>query len=278
MRVHSLSLTAFGPFADTVEVDFDDAGRDGLFLLWGPTGAGKTTLLDGVVYALYGTVPGARGEERRLRSDHAGDAVRTEVTCEVTLGRRARPRGPPARAAAAEEARQRVDDRAGEAHGAALGGGHVGAGQHPHRRGVGVPAHPAGSLRRAVLPGRAAPAGRLRPLPPCRARGPGAAAAHPVRRRPVRPRRGVARHRARHGPRRAGDRPGLDEHAAGTGRADRRRRDPRGAGPGARGRRARGMRRPLGVRRPDDGADPAHRGRRPRPRPPPTRRRRSTPS
>ena len=85
MRVHSLSLTAFGPFADTVEVDFDDAGRDGLFLLWGPTGAGKTTLLDGVVYALYGTVPGARGEERRLRSDHAGDAGRTEVTCEVTL-------------------------------------------------------------------------------------------------------------------------------------------------------------------------------------------------
>jgi exonuclease SbcC len=85
MRVHSLSLTAFGPFAETVEVDLDDVGRDGLFLLWGPTGAGKTTLLDGVVYALYGTVPGARGEERRLRSDHAGDAVRTEVTCEVTL-------------------------------------------------------------------------------------------------------------------------------------------------------------------------------------------------
>ncbi|MGY1804688.1 AAA family ATPase [Blastococcus sp. SYSU D00922] len=86
MRVHSLSLTAFGPFAETVEVDLDEVGRDGLFLLWGPTGAGKTTLLDGVVYALYGTVPGARGEERRLRSDHAGDSVRTEVACEVTLG------------------------------------------------------------------------------------------------------------------------------------------------------------------------------------------------
>ena len=86
MRVHSLSLTAFGPFADTVDVDLDEVGRDGLFLLWGPTGAGKTTLLDGVVYALYGTVPGARGEERRLRSDHATDAVRTEVSCEVSLG------------------------------------------------------------------------------------------------------------------------------------------------------------------------------------------------
>ncbi|NEK58007.1 SMC family ATPase [Geodermatophilus sabuli] len=85
MRLHTLALTAFGPFPDTVEVDLDDAGRDGLFLLWGPTGAGKTTLLDAVVYAFYGTVPGARGEEKRLRSDHAADAVRTEVSCEVTL-------------------------------------------------------------------------------------------------------------------------------------------------------------------------------------------------
>lgn len=86
MRLHSLSLTAFGPFPDTVEVDLDEAGRDGLFLLWGPTGAGKTTLLDAVVFAFYGTVPGARGEEKRLRSDHAGADVRTEVSCEVTLG------------------------------------------------------------------------------------------------------------------------------------------------------------------------------------------------
>ncbi|MGY1748085.1 AAA family ATPase [Modestobacter sp. SYSU DS0511] len=86
MRVHRLTVSAFGPFADRVEVDLDDVGRDGLFLLWGPTGAGKTTLLDAVVFALYGTVPGARGEEKRLRSDHAGDAVRTEVECEVTLG------------------------------------------------------------------------------------------------------------------------------------------------------------------------------------------------
>jgi exonuclease SbcC len=85
VRVHHLALSAFGPFAGTVEVDLDEVGRDGLFLLWGPTGAGKTTLLDAVVYALYGTVPGARGEEKRLRSDHAEAADRTEVSCEVTL-------------------------------------------------------------------------------------------------------------------------------------------------------------------------------------------------
>ncbi|MCZ2859538.1 AAA family ATPase [Blastococcus sp. VKM Ac-2987] len=86
MRLHRLSVTAFGPFAGTVEVDLDEVGRDGLFLLWGPTGAGKTTLLDAVVFALYGRVPGARGEEKRLRSDHADAATRTEVTCELTLG------------------------------------------------------------------------------------------------------------------------------------------------------------------------------------------------
>ncbi|WP_137158391.1 SMC family ATPase, partial [Blastococcus sp. CCUG 61487] len=86
MRVHQLGLTAFGPFATRVEVDLDDVGRDGLFLLWGPTGAGKTTLLDAVVFALFGTVPGARGEEKRLRSDHAADDVRTEVELELTLG------------------------------------------------------------------------------------------------------------------------------------------------------------------------------------------------
>jgi exonuclease SbcC len=87
VRLHRLSLTAFGPFAGTEVVDLDAVARDGLFLLWGPTGSGKTTLLDAVVFALYGTVPGARGEEKRLRSDHADAAVRTEVSCELTLGK-----------------------------------------------------------------------------------------------------------------------------------------------------------------------------------------------
>jgi len=86
VRLHRLSVTAFGPFPGTEEVDLDEVGRDGLFLLWGPTGAGKTTLLDAVVFALYGTVPGARGEVKRLRSDHADGSTRTEVRCELTLG------------------------------------------------------------------------------------------------------------------------------------------------------------------------------------------------
>ncbi|MFF8395482.1 AAA family ATPase [Streptomyces sp. NPDC016172] len=92
MRLHRLTLTAFGPFGGTQSVDFDDLSTAGLFLLHGPTGAGKTSVLDAVCYALYGSVPGARqggGQGTALRSDHAAPATRTEVTLDLTVaGRR----------------------------------------------------------------------------------------------------------------------------------------------------------------------------------------------
>lgn len=88
MRLHSLEITAFGPFAGTQTVDFDSLGADGLFLLHGHTGAGKTTVLDAVAFALYGTVPGARREGRRLLSDHAAVGAVPQVTLEATLGGR----------------------------------------------------------------------------------------------------------------------------------------------------------------------------------------------
>ena len=91
MRLHHLRLTAFGPFAATVDVDLDALSASGLFLLHGETGAGKTTLLDGIGFALYGRVPGQRGDAKHLRSDHADAADRTVVRLEVTLcGRRMR--------------------------------------------------------------------------------------------------------------------------------------------------------------------------------------------
>ncbi|MEU0895141.1 SMC family ATPase [Streptomyces massasporeus] len=92
MRLHRLTLTAFGPFGGTQTVDFDDLSTAGLFLLHGPTGAGKTSVLDAVCYALYGSVPGARqggGQGTALRSDHAASATRTEVALDLTVaGRR----------------------------------------------------------------------------------------------------------------------------------------------------------------------------------------------
>jgi DNA repair protein SbcC/Rad50 len=88
MRPHRLRVTAFGAFAGTVEVCFDDLACSGLFLLHGETGAGKTTLLDAIGFALYGRVPGERGKTRRLRSDHAAPGTPTEVRLEATLGGR----------------------------------------------------------------------------------------------------------------------------------------------------------------------------------------------
>jgi exonuclease SbcC len=85
MRIHSVQLTAFGPFAGTVTVDLDRLGAAGPFLLHGQTGAGKTTVLDAIGFALFGAVPGARGTALRLRSDHAAADLPTEVVLECSF-------------------------------------------------------------------------------------------------------------------------------------------------------------------------------------------------
>ncbi|MPZ71988.1 MAG: AAA family ATPase [Nitriliruptorales bacterium] len=84
MRPRYLGLTAFGPYAGTVRIDFDDLAADGLFLVHGATGAGKTSILDGMTYALYGGVAGTRRNDR-LRSDHADPRVQTAVAFEFSL-------------------------------------------------------------------------------------------------------------------------------------------------------------------------------------------------
>ncbi|MFF8784639.1 AAA family ATPase [Streptomyces sp. NPDC015125] len=88
MRLHRLSLTAFGPFGGSQTIDFDRLSQDGLFLLHGPTGAGKTSVLDAVCFALYGSVPGARQSGQALRSDLADPLTLTEVVLELTVAER----------------------------------------------------------------------------------------------------------------------------------------------------------------------------------------------
>ncbi|MFD0069627.1 AAA family ATPase, partial [Streptomyces sp. NPDC127574] len=83
MRLHSLTLQAFGPFAGTHTIDFESLTGEGIFLLHGATGAGKSTVFDAICYALYGKTPGDR--DQLLRSDHAADHLLTEVTLDVTL-------------------------------------------------------------------------------------------------------------------------------------------------------------------------------------------------
>ncbi|MER5769329.1 SMC family ATPase, partial [Streptomyces sp. NPDC001985] len=89
MRLHRLTITAFGPFGAAQEIDFDALSTGGIFLLHGQTGAGKTSVLDAVCFALYGAVPGARQSPgTSLRSDHAGPGTLTRVVLELTIGGR----------------------------------------------------------------------------------------------------------------------------------------------------------------------------------------------
>ncbi|MFD6419375.1 AAA family ATPase [Streptomyces sp. NPDC060194] len=87
MRLHQLTISAFGPFGAPQRIDFDALTAAGLYLLHGQTGAGKTSVLDAVCYALYGAVPGAR-QGNALRSDHAPTGTVTEVVLELTAGGR----------------------------------------------------------------------------------------------------------------------------------------------------------------------------------------------
>lgn len=87
MKLHQLTLHAFGPFAGTELIDFDRLGADGLFLLRGRTGAGKTSILDAVSFALYGDVPGQR-DKTQLKSTHAPAESEPYVQLEFTQGGR----------------------------------------------------------------------------------------------------------------------------------------------------------------------------------------------
>ena len=92
MRPLHLTLEAFGPYPDRVEVDFADLADLGLYLVAGDTGAGKTSLFDALVFALYGRVPGARGGTSGkatvgLRSHFADDRTTASQALSALQGR-----------------------------------------------------------------------------------------------------------------------------------------------------------------------------------------------
>lgn len=72
-------LSAFGPYADKVEIDFEKLGGKGLYLITGDTGAGKTTIFDAITFALYGEPSGNVREANMFRSKYAKENTPTYV-------------------------------------------------------------------------------------------------------------------------------------------------------------------------------------------------------
>ncbi len=85
MKPLKLTVQAFGPFAGTEYVKFEELGTNPLFLINGQTGAGKSSILDAICFALYGHTTGAERSASQMRCDFADIKLLTEVTLDFSL-------------------------------------------------------------------------------------------------------------------------------------------------------------------------------------------------
>lgn len=86
MRPIKLIISAFGPYAGKTELELDQLGDHGLYLITGDTGAGKTTIFDAITFALYGDASGDIRETSMLRSKYAEKGVDTFVEMTFLYG------------------------------------------------------------------------------------------------------------------------------------------------------------------------------------------------
>lgn len=86
MKPISLTIEAFGPYRDSVTLDFSALQDHSMFLISGLTGAGKTSILDAMVYALYGEPSGEVRKTDAIRSDFAEPERMTRVDFSFAIG------------------------------------------------------------------------------------------------------------------------------------------------------------------------------------------------
>ncbi|MEG0618137.1 MAG: SMC family ATPase [Bacilli bacterium] len=77
MKPISLTISAYGPYKDEINIDFSKFND--IFLITGDTGAGKTTIFDAICYSLYNETSGTNRKVDSLRSDFASDETDTFV-------------------------------------------------------------------------------------------------------------------------------------------------------------------------------------------------------
>ncbi|MGH8872360.1 MAG: AAA family ATPase [Acidimicrobiia bacterium] len=82
MRPQRLVMEGFLAYRQRAEIDFADAD---LFVLSGPTGSGKSSVIDGMIFALYGTIP--RLDDRRsVAPVISAQADRARVSFQFSIG------------------------------------------------------------------------------------------------------------------------------------------------------------------------------------------------
>ena len=79
MRPLNLVITGFGTYCQRTQINLEQLGSQGLYLITGDTGSGKTTIFDAITYALYGNVNGHNRSVAMIRSTFATPDIPTSV-------------------------------------------------------------------------------------------------------------------------------------------------------------------------------------------------------